>query len=179
MLYYEATAGCGLGWVGSSARARAAPSRSSWVAQRCRCAFHLSGLCSRCPHHAHRPHPYPLLRRPAASFLVLYVSYALPPLLPRSPTRRRHVLPALFAVPPPRPPFIPCLHTPSFCCGTFLRRRLRRLYSLGGCLVVGCVLAAMNRLRHLPRCGVARSAHLPPRMYCLHTGVTQPCAYAN
>ena len=25
MLYYEATAGCGLGWVGSSARMRAAP----------------------------------------------------------------------------------------------------------------------------------------------------------
>ena len=88
MLYYEATAGCGLGWMGSSARMRAAPSRSSWVAQRCRCAFHLSRMYSRRPHHAHRPHPYPLLRRSSAPLLAFYVPYALPLLLPWTPLRR-------------------------------------------------------------------------------------------
>ena len=146
MLYYKATAGCGLGWAGSSARVRAAPSHSSWVAQRRRCAFRLPDLRSRRPHHAHRPHPYPLLRRPTASFLVLYVPYALPLLLSWSPARRRHVVSALFAVPSPRPSFIPCLHTPSFWYGTWgssrFRDQLRRPSTFNGRVVVRCFLAA-------------------------------------
>ena len=149
MLYYKATAGCGLGWAGSSARVRAAPSLSSWVAQRCRCAFRLSGLRSRCPQHAHRPHPYPLLRRPAASLLVLYVSYALSLLLPRPPTRRRHVVPALFAVPPPRPPFIPCLHTPSLWWASRFRDQLRRPSVFNGCLAACCFLAVIVAVIYL------------------------------
>ena len=147
MLYYKATAGCGLEWAGSSARVRAAPSHSSWVAQRRRCAFRPPDLRSRRPHHAHRSHPYPLLRRPTASFLVLYVPYALPFLLPWPPARRCHVVSALFAVPSPRPSFIPCLHTPSFWYGTWglsrFRDQLRRPSVFNGCLAACCFLAVI------------------------------------
>ena len=65
MLYYKATAGCGVGvWGGSRCASAPPPFLSSWVVQRCcrpRCR---PPPLLRHPLHAHWPHPYTLLRRP-------------------------------------------------------------------------------------------------------------------
>ena len=66
MLYYKATAGCGVGFLwGSRCASTPPPLLSSWVVQRCcRPRLRPSPLL-RHPLHAHWSHPYALLRRPS------------------------------------------------------------------------------------------------------------------
>ena len=89
MLYYKATAGCGVGmFVGVSARKRAAP--VTLILGRVAAlpppsaAFLLPGYritssLLRHPLHTHRSHPYALLRRPAPPLVLLLVPYPCSP----------------------------------------------------------------------------------------------------
>ena len=142
MLYYEATAGCGVWGVGVLMRTRTAPCLSPWVAQRC-------GRAPRCPSapiryssYAHWPHPYPLLRRPSSTLIVIHIPYSHPSRLPRPRPPRRFIVPAGLACPSPHPSFIPCFHTPSRC-GILFRRGFRRPWLCTGCMVVLLYLALL------------------------------------
>ena len=116
MLYYKATAGCGLGWVGVPGACAPPPSAYlSWVTQRRRCAVYRPSMISCRPPHTHRPHPYPLFHRPPAALLIVQVSYSFALPFPRAPPRRRHVIPPRFANPAPRSSFPLLYHTPESC----------------------------------------------------------------
>ena len=114
MLYYKATAGCGVGmFVGVSARKRAAPVTLilGRVAALARCRPHpRPSSLLRHPLHTHRSHPYALLRRPAPPLILLHVPYPCSPHLARPSSVGRQVVPSRFLFPSPRSSFIPCLH---------------------------------------------------------------------
>ena len=95
MLYYKATAGCGVGFFGGVSVPASAPPPllSSWVVHRCCRSLLRPSSPLRHPLHTHWSHSYSLLRRPAPPLILLNVSYPRSPRLARPSSFGRLVVP--------------------------------------------------------------------------------------